>query len=63
MFLFATLLFHSSENELVLQVSEQELNAMQNLERYLLQQFKDDQTRSAIELGNTIEIIQFLQMI
>ena len=63
MFLFATLLFHSSEHELALQVSELELNAMQNLERYLLQHHKDDQTRSAIELGNIIEIIQFLQMI
>ena len=63
MFLFATLLFHSAEHELALQVSELELNAMQNLERYLLQHHKDDQTRSAIELGNTIEIIQFLQMI
>ena len=63
MFLFATLLFHSAENELVLQVSELELNAMQNLERYLLQYFKNDMTRSAIGLGNAIEIIQFLQRI
>ena len=62
MFLFSTILFNSTGDEIVSQnISDQELNVIQKLERYLSYHFKGDLTRAAFELGNTIETIQFLQ--
>ena len=62
MFLFSSLLFNSTGDDVISnKLSNQELNVMQKLERYLSHHFKGDITRSAFELGNTIETIQFLQ--
>ena len=61
MFLFTTILFHSTEDEFAPQVSELELKMMQNLERYLLHFFKGDIEKTAIGLGKNLEIIQLLR--
>ena len=58
MFLFPSILFHSTGDELSAEVSELELDMMQNLERYLLHHFKGDIVKASIWLGNIVEMIQ-----